>query len=625
MRVRAAVNSAKPLQFEAPIPVRASSSHLEPGVVGIVRPILLLPEGIAAHLTPEELRAIVAHEVCHLRRQDNLTAAIHMLVEAIFWFYPLVWWLGARLIDERERACDEAVVRSGNDPEVYAEGILKVCRFYVAAPVACAAGVTGADLKKRIESIMTHRLTVQLTLAKKVMLAAAFCVLALIVFEGSGSAVRAQDAAFSGRALVFRDIPSWNRHPDFEDVLRDLAFQYDAKPSSDMSRTELSQYAFIVIPGAQWGTNYYKAFADNAPVLDRYVRDGGTLVVEMNGAERAGITLPGGVSMVLHPAFDNLITLPNHPILAPLAGKPRITANLASHGYLMGVPSGALVLAAEMARSQIAADMTRPTFVEYSYGKGHVIAAAQCFHDQDDSGRGPLMATVLKYAAAGQWFSSAAAPMESVAKAPPELAVEPSIFDRYVGYYQFPASRIMTVSRSGERYLIQLTGQPPAEIYPKSEREYFAKTVDAQVTFVTSANGSPALLILHQHSRDLTAPRIDAALARALLDSLERRIRDGMPAPGSEDALRRQISGEASGKPDFDRMTPELADAVRVQLPVIRNRLASLGALQTVQFSKVEPDGSDLYEVTFEHGRAPWHIGLNPDGITAFSLFGRNQ
>jgi beta-lactamase regulating signal transducer with metallopeptidase domain len=287
MRVRAAVNSAKPLQFEAPIPVRASSSHLEPGVVGIVRPILLLPEGIAAHLTPEELRAIVAHEVCHLRRQDNLTAAIHMLVEAIFWFYPLVWWLGARLIDERERACDEAVVRSGNDPEVYAEGILKVCRFYVAAPVACAAGVTGADLKKRIESIMTHRLTVQLTLAKKVMLAAAFCVLALIVFEGSGSAVRAQDAAFSGRALVFRDIPSWNRHPDFEDVLRDLAFQYDAKPSSDMSRTELSQYAFIVIPGAQWGTNYYKAFADNAPVLDRYVRDGGTLVVEMNGAERA--------------------------------------------------------------------------------------------------------------------------------------------------------------------------------------------------------------------------------------------------------------------------------------------------------------------------------------------------
>jgi hypothetical protein len=72
-------------------------------------------------------------------------------------------------------------------------------------------------------------------------------------------------------------------------------------------------------------------------------------------------------------------------------------------------------------------------------------------------------------------------------------------------------------------------------------------------------------------------------------------------------------------------MTPELADAVRVQLPVIRNRLASLGALQTVQFSKVEPDGSDLYEVTFEHGRAPWHIGLNPDGITAFSLFGRNQ
>jgi beta-lactamase regulating signal transducer with metallopeptidase domain len=39
-----------------------------------------------------------------------------MLVEAVFWFYPLVWWLGARLVDERERACDEEVVALGKDP-----------------------------------------------------------------------------------------------------------------------------------------------------------------------------------------------------------------------------------------------------------------------------------------------------------------------------------------------------------------------------------------------------------------------------------------------------------------------------------------------------------------------------
>ena len=48
-----------------------------------------------------------------------------MLVEALFWFFPLVWWLGARLNTERERACDEAVLADGNDPQMYAAGILK--------------------------------------------------------------------------------------------------------------------------------------------------------------------------------------------------------------------------------------------------------------------------------------------------------------------------------------------------------------------------------------------------------------------------------------------------------------------------------------------------------------------
>ena len=112
--------------------------------------MLLLPEGIANRLTPEQLQTILDHELCHVRRRDNLTAAIHMLVESVFWFHPLVWWIGARLVEERERACDEQVLRSGNEPRAYAEGILKVCQFYLASKLACVAGVSGAQLKMRI-------------------------------------------------------------------------------------------------------------------------------------------------------------------------------------------------------------------------------------------------------------------------------------------------------------------------------------------------------------------------------------------------------------------------------------------------------------------------------------------
>jgi bla regulator protein blaR1 len=95
----------------------------------VVRPVLLVPRGLRERVTPEELDAIVAHETCHVRRRDNLAMSLHMIVEALFWFHPLVWWMERRLVDEQERACDEAVLAGGTPPRVYAEGILKVCEL----------------------------------------------------------------------------------------------------------------------------------------------------------------------------------------------------------------------------------------------------------------------------------------------------------------------------------------------------------------------------------------------------------------------------------------------------------------------------------------------------------------
>src|SRR5262245_46340696 len=150
-----------------------SKQAIEPGVFGIARPVLMWPAGIGNRLSDEQIEAILAHEVAHVRRRDNLAALMHMLVEAIFWFHPLVWWIGARLVDERERACDEDVVRLGTEPDVYAESILKTCQFYVESPLACVSGVTGSDLKKRVEQIMQNDTYVALSLMKRVGLGAA--------------------------------------------------------------------------------------------------------------------------------------------------------------------------------------------------------------------------------------------------------------------------------------------------------------------------------------------------------------------------------------------------------------------------------------------------------------------
>lgn len=154
-----------------PIPVLVSPDSMEPGIFGILRPVLIWPRGISEHLEDAHLEAILAHEVGHVRRRDNLFAVLHMLVEAAFWFHPLVWWLGKRLIDERERACDEEVLGLGNRPEVYAESILKACRFCLESPLPCVSGVAGSDLKKRIMRIMNGHLGIQLSIAGKLALA----------------------------------------------------------------------------------------------------------------------------------------------------------------------------------------------------------------------------------------------------------------------------------------------------------------------------------------------------------------------------------------------------------------------------------------------------------------------
>jgi bla regulator protein blaR1 len=172
-RMRAIIRAATPLHLNLPIPTMSSAARLEPGVFGIWRPVLLLPEGIGERLKPAHFEAVIAHELSHVQRRDNLTAAVHLLVEVIFWFYPLVWWMRTRLVEERERACDEEVLHMGAEPEAYAESILAVCKLYLRSRLPCMSGVGGANLRGRIERIISPSAVRPLDLRRKILLASA--------------------------------------------------------------------------------------------------------------------------------------------------------------------------------------------------------------------------------------------------------------------------------------------------------------------------------------------------------------------------------------------------------------------------------------------------------------------
>ncbi len=171
LHLRAVRKASTPAPIAAAIPVRFSRTLFEPGLVGIFRPVLLLPEGITAQLSPAQLALVIEHELCHWRRRDNLTAAIHMGVQLVFWFHPVVWWIGKCLVAERERACDETVLAGGSDPKAYANSILEVCRFYLRSPLTCASGVAGANLKHRVKRILENGTFTRLGVPKLALLA----------------------------------------------------------------------------------------------------------------------------------------------------------------------------------------------------------------------------------------------------------------------------------------------------------------------------------------------------------------------------------------------------------------------------------------------------------------------
>jgi uncharacterized protein (TIGR03435 family) len=268
LALRAVRRQGRAVPLDFPIPVVIARSGIEPGVFGIVRPVLLIPEGLAATLAPEQLETVLAHELCHVRSRDNLTAALHILVGTIFWFYPAVWWIGRRLIEERERACDEAVLGQGSRPETYAQGILNICKFYTELPLPCASGVTGADLKKRIREIMTRRVALRLTLARRAALAcAAIAAVATPVVIGvlraqtlapppaySYDAVSIKPSAPGETASRFGPGPQGGIRSQNTAVMMLLTFAYDVR-----------DYQFIGVPGWVRSERYDINFTPDRP------------------------------------------------------------------------------------------------------------------------------------------------------------------------------------------------------------------------------------------------------------------------------------------------------------------------------------------------------------------------
>jgi CubicO group peptidase (beta-lactamase class C family) len=90
-----------------------------------------------------------------------------------------------------------------------------------------------------------------------------------------------------------------------------------------------------------------------------------------------------------------------------------------------------------------------------------------------------------------------------------QIRVDPKVFDGYIGRYQLTPTLTVTVTREGDHLFSQSNAQPKSEIFPEAENDYFMKTADVQITFVTDTQGRATELILHQNGQDRHAKRIE--------------------------------------------------------------------------------------------------------------------
>lgn len=145
------------MRIRGPVTIRESARVQVPLVIGWTRPLILVPAALVTGLSPAELEALVAHELAHIRRYDILANLAQRAIETVFFFHPAVWWIAARVREERENCCDDLAVRAcGGDAATYASALLALEELRDPG-FATVLAASGGPLLRRVQRLVDGR------------------------------------------------------------------------------------------------------------------------------------------------------------------------------------------------------------------------------------------------------------------------------------------------------------------------------------------------------------------------------------------------------------------------------------------------------------------------------------
>ena len=140
------------LRLQQAVEILESSAVNVPTLVGWVKPVVLLPAAALAGLSPEQLQAILAHELAHVRRHDYLINLLQSMVETLLFYHPATWWVSAQVRAEREHCCDDLAIEVCGDRLVYVSALAELTTMATHSRLALAA--TDGSLVGRVQRIL---------------------------------------------------------------------------------------------------------------------------------------------------------------------------------------------------------------------------------------------------------------------------------------------------------------------------------------------------------------------------------------------------------------------------------------------------------------------------------------
>jgi beta-lactamase regulating signal transducer with metallopeptidase domain len=141
------------LQVRRPIRLLESTIVGVPTVIGWLRPVVLLPVSAVTGLSWQQLEALIAHELAHIRRHDYLINLLQAVIETLLFYHPAVWWVSRRIRQEREHCCDDLAVAVCGNALTYARALLEMEQLRAAGP-QLAMAANGGLLMNRIQRLL---------------------------------------------------------------------------------------------------------------------------------------------------------------------------------------------------------------------------------------------------------------------------------------------------------------------------------------------------------------------------------------------------------------------------------------------------------------------------------------